>query len=846
MKIKNTKKSEKLSLVFLLLILVPPFFVFIIPNSNANKIISQNKNIPIQALEISEQQNKLGIETAVQEDLYLGVDQNNNKLHDRFEAKLKSIKELKDSNEKVSLSSTQNIRATINDSIKIIIQFRENYDYSTDLLLFKNLGGKIKYTYTEAINGFSGSINYEAFLNFYNQLRDDKVPFFIEGDDVGNIHLFFTSRNTRLRPYVWKNYNTPYTGDNKSSIAILDSGIDEDHTFFDNDTTGKVIKFVDYVTGQNDTAYDDNGHGTHVAGIAAGLGTTADGLGRSVSTYALEHDKYLWAIDGLQEGVGAASFNVPSLGQIEIECLFNDSTQGSDYVIADFYLLDDDGYVVAQQGQSGSGNWTNNFTYTISVNSQLGDYQIVVFYTFKDGDGDFLCVLPDFKFRVELHWPFDPPDYGCGNLWKGVAPDAQLVGVKVINKDGGGFGSDAVKGVDWCINKRKIYNITVISMSLGYWPGFTALNDAVDNAVENGIVVVVSAGNDGPGGNYLESPGDADKVITVAANNFLDQITVYSSQGGVSNSTKTRKPDITAPGGSFNHLQIFSADTNDNDANGAYSVDAYKNELFGAQGTSMSCPIISGAANLLVQAMGGINAWSWDNASTSKMVKSLLLMTATETYPLKREGIPYYSPTLDRGGKDIHEGYGRMNVDAAIEAWILNWTTNITKSELLTASLDSSYNDPYAKHAKAGFVNLTQGQWYIFNLSVPAGADYDLHLYNSTPDVYGEPVLIVSSTSSIKGKDEILNYTAEYTGKYFLVIKAIGSSLPPISEEDDDEEGEKILSILEFLLSPLGLLIIGTVFAAVIIIVIIARRSARKRDERESERIKALMERSYY
>ena len=96
------------------------------------------------------------------------------------------------------------------------------------------------------------------------------------------------------------------------------------------------------------------------------------------------------------------------------------------------------------------------------------------------------------------------------------------------------------------------------------------------------------------------------------------------------------------------------------------------------------------------------------------------------------------------------------------------------------------------------------------------------------------------------GSDEIINYTASHTGKFFLVVKAIGKAIPIAEDDDDKEKTEDEMTILEFLLSPLGLLIIGTVFAAVIIIVIIARRSARKRAMKESERIKALMERSYY
>ena len=262
-------------------------------------------------------------------------------------------------------------------------------------------------------------------------------------------------------------------------------------------------------------------------------------------------------------------------------------------------------------------------------------------------------------------------------------------------------------------------------------------------------------------------------------------------------------------------------------------------------GTSMATPAVAGAASLLITAMGGGNKWNWTSDFKSKLVKALLLMTATETAGLRRERITLYYPTLERGGKDVHEGYGRVNIDTAIEAWTVNLTslTNFTK---INVWLNTSSTDPSGKHATAGYLSLVKGQNYLINLTVPAGADYDLYLYNSTPNIYGEPELIASSISSIKGKNESINYTTTHNGKFFVVAKAIGDPISVIpDEEDDDEKSEEVISIIEFLLSPLGLLIIGTVFAAVIIIVILARRSGRKKDKKESERIKALLERSY-
>jgi subtilisin family serine protease len=150
--------------------------------------------------------------------------------------------------------------------------------------------------------------------------------------------------------------------------------------------------------------------------------------------------------------------------------------------------------------------------------------------------------------------------------------------------------------------------------------------------------------------------------------NQFDDIASYSSQGGASRYTgKTVKPDITAPGGSFYAVPLYSADSNCNDAEGEWP-DVQGNDSAPMQGTSMATPVVAGAADVVIQAMGRYSVWNWTR-SQALQPKMILLMTATETYPNLREAYTSaYSPTLDRGGKDVHEGYGRLNLDTAVDA----------------------------------------------------------------------------------------------------------------------------------------------------------------------------------
>ena len=103
----------------------------------------------------------------------------------------------------------------------------------------------------------------------------------------------------------------------------------------------------------------------------------------------------------------------------------------------------------------------------------------------------------------------------------GTAPEARLVGVKVLNSIGSGSLSTVIQGIDWCVQNRQTYGIRVISMSLGSQATTSAAQDPVVEAVERawtaGIVVCVAAGNDGPDAGTIASPGISRRVITVGA-----------------------------------------------------------------------------------------------------------------------------------------------------------------------------------------------------------------------------------------------------------------------------------------------------------------------------------------
>lgn len=188
--------------------------------------------------------------------------------------------------------------------------------------------------------------------------------------------------------------------------------------------------------------------------------------------------------------------------------------------------------------------------------------------------------------------------------YKGPAPKANLIGVKVLNKTGSGNTSKVIAGVQWCIDNKNKYGIRIISMSLGS-PALQSykqdpLCKSVRKAWESGIVVCIAAGNDGPRARTIDSPGIEPKVITVGAlddkNTFPivdDTIASFSSRGPTVDGLN--KPDVAAPGVSIISLRDPSSYLDKN--NPKTRVDQWYTSL---SGTSMATPICAGVAALIL------------------------------------------------------------------------------------------------------------------------------------------------------------------------------------------------------------------------------------------------------
>lgn len=213
----------------------------------------------------------------------------------------------------------------------------------------------------------------------------------------------------------------------------------------------------------------------------------------------------------------------------------------------------------------------------------------------------------------------------------GVAPEANILAVKVLGQDGGGTMTQILRGLDYVVEWKKKHpsEPIVVSMSLG--SPFGSPNDPMVKKVEQlvreeHIPVVIAAGNEFV---VIDSPGIASGAITVAAVDRNMKVADFSGKGPGLNMLKDLKPDIAAPG-----VKILSAKA------------GTKNEFIAMSGTSMATPHVSGVVALILQKHGEL---------TPETVKLILEKTS---YPLDGiDALPTWS------GAGVVDAYAAVNTN---------------------------------------------------------------------------------------------------------------------------------------------------------------------------------------
>ncbi len=251
----------------------------------------------------------------------------------------------------------------------------------------------------------------------------------------------------------------------------------------------------------------------------------------------------------------------------------------------------------------------------------------------------------------------------------GIAPRVNLISVDVANDQGASNTSNVISALQWVLNNKQQYNIRVVNISFNSSVAESYHTSPLSAAVEilwfNGIVVVVSAGNNGSGAsNGIPYPPANDPfVITVGATDdrgtagIADDTIPAFSASGVTEAGFV-KPELVAPGTNIIST-LAKADSNLATTHPGHKLpDPNKKDYyFRMSGTSMAAPVVSGAVALLLQDEPGL---------TPDQVKFRLMATANKTWG---------------GYNATRAGAGYLDIYAAI-----NGTTTASANTGVTAS----------------------------------------------------------------------------------------------------------------------------------------------------------------
>src|SRR3989338_3860590 len=200
----------------------------------------------------------------------------------------------------------------------------------------------------------------------------------------------------------------------------------------------------------------------------------------------------------------------------------------------------------------------------------------------------------------------------------GAGPVVNLYAIKVLDRNGSGYLSNVINGIDWAT----AHGMKVVNMSLGCDCPSQAMHDAIIRAYNAGVVVVAAAGNSGGSVIY---PAAYEEVIAVGATDSSNTAPYWSSRGP--------EVDLAAPG-----VSIYST---------------YKGTKYATlRGTSMASPHVAGAAALLLKAP--VNA-AYDANENGAWDPSEVLLRLQDS-----------ATDLGPAGRDDVYGSGLVNVLAAV------------------------------------------------------------------------------------------------------------------------------------------------------------------------------------
>lgn len=728
----------------------------------------------------------------------------------------------------------------------------------SDLDRFAAYGGSLHYTIL-LIDGFFGALPANQ---LYAYRADAPHLDFIEPNLPGFALLDIATANTRARR-VWLGDSTgraaimtdtvaALTGDPRTAIAVIDTGLDPTHPglgpYQDVAAVGwgglaggaKLVGWRDFDPRNALTPLDVDGHGSHVAGIAAGSGGGAAPVGQDMRGIA--HNAKLVGVRLPQVGNHSAAFanalnwlhgqlatyHIVAVNQSYGSAATGGASRGwsrasERLVEAGVVLVNAAGNAFDDTDGGYNIGAPADVEKVLTVGA-VNDNDLITYYS-SNGNPRLRVVKPDvvapgggividnnFQFSSQMLSvdsnqlePFiDTNGNGVANPgdrcldWNGNgAFDTQMDLFLDLNANGVRNGGEPTQnwnglagfqgGGDICLDTdgNGVFS-NELWLDLDLNNAYTAngstpaANDyrpmagtsQASPVVAGEVALLVDGMTDYANVNADDEAGDAEDPWNGKDDDGDDLIDedpgewLYEEKNARLVKSIVLMSTFEVPGGEIVPNQWLWLDENGDGfrqrTRDEVIRDVDLNQTFGVTDV-----VISQGANGVTDAVFGAR---FDPGDGDLVRDPWFLNAGDSNDPRTRPGAPG-GGGWDRGGKDHKEGYGRVAIDAAVEA--------VTK-EFCAVESDEFGAGLTDKKVWARHLHLYAGKEYKLLLDGPAGADYDMYLYQGTPDANGDPVLarrpgnggkIVANTPNTA--DEELTFQVRADGLYFLVIRRV-------------------------------------------------------------------------
>ena len=418
-------------------------------------------------------------------------------------------------------------------------------------------------------------------------------------------------------------------------------------------------------------------------------------------------------------------------------------------------------------------------------------------------------------------FPFDDQGHGshCGGTTAGtgaptyehpgMAPQAHLVGVKVLGADGSGSFAGVMAGMQWTIDTMHQYNTRIASMSLG-GPGAIewtsseedSVNRQANAMVRAGIALYIAAGNNAVSAQ-IGTPGSAEDVITVGALDKDTSIAVYSSQGPTEEGRV--KPNIAYMGSSIMSVEYNSGDQ--------YSAKS---------GTSMATPGAAGVGALMLQANPNLSPFDIRN-----------IMQETATYRqchYMGANEPCAEDLIPKNRQNNVYGHGHVNsLEAVLEAAEYNqqYTFNSNLTLMVTETILTNGNivmGPGSVMEIEISESIDSVQWMSNDLR---DSWSNIHSYDGGTSVVLDYNLIVEELEHLPGILLHDNHTLSLRG-------LDGTTSSPLVSVDITLTEEILVATSDDTSSTMNYVVYGSVFAAIILTIVLLIAFINNESEKEA------------